>query len=221
MSPEPPTRLLLVRHGEAQVAVDRVVGGERTCTGLSELGRAQAERLAERWRSGFEPAVDVLCASTMPRARETADVLAPVLDLEPVLDAELVELRPGEADGVSWDEVAARFGTRDLDSDPFAPFSPGGESRAVFTHRVLTALAALARHHAGSSILVACHGGVIDVAMRHVLGLGLTARLDLWTRNCSVTEMVHAAREGEPRRWRLVRYNDCAHLAGLPASTQR
>jgi probable phosphoglycerate mutase len=168
-----------------------------------------------------EPPVDVLYASTMPRARETAEALAPVLEMEPVLDPDLVELRPGDADGLPWDDVVARLGVRDLDRDPFEPFAPGGESRAAFSHRVLTGLYALVRRHEGSSILVACHGGVVDVAMRHVFGLGLTARLDLWTRNCSVTELVHAGREGEPRRWRLVRYNDSAHLAGLPASTVR
>ena len=43
-----PTRLILVRHGESVATVNRVIGGPRTCAGLSELGRQQAERLRER-----------------------------------------------------------------------------------------------------------------------------------------------------------------------------
>ena len=36
-----PTRLVLVRHGESVATVDRFIGGVRTCTGLSDLGRQQ------------------------------------------------------------------------------------------------------------------------------------------------------------------------------------
>ncbi|MDY7100934.1 MAG: histidine phosphatase family protein [Actinomycetota bacterium] len=220
MSAPPATRLLLVRHGEAEVAVRRIVGGERSCTGLSELGRAQAQRLAERFAAGHEPPVDVLYASTLPRARETAEALAPVLGLDVLVESELVELRPGEADGLGWDEVTERFAP-DPDRDPFTPLAPGAESRAVFHQRALTALMELARRHDGATIVVACHGGVVDAALRYVLGLGLLAPLEVWTRNCSITEVALGGPAGERRRWRLVRYNDFAHLGGLPHATER
>ena len=45
---ETPTRLVLIRHGESNTTVARVLGGPRTCSGLSELGRRQAERLRDR-----------------------------------------------------------------------------------------------------------------------------------------------------------------------------
>ena len=35
----PPTTLVLIRHGESRTTVDRVIGGPRTCSGLSDLGR--------------------------------------------------------------------------------------------------------------------------------------------------------------------------------------
>ncbi|HVL02915.1 MAG TPA: phosphoglycerate mutase family protein, partial [Acidimicrobiales bacterium] len=70
------TRLLLVRHGESQAQVDRVVGGPTGCTGLSDLGRRQVIALAERWQdAGF--VADRLFSSTLPRAAETAELLAP------------------------------------------------------------------------------------------------------------------------------------------------
>ena len=43
-----PTRLILIRHGESRTTVDRVIGGPRTCSGLSDLGRRQTERLRDR-----------------------------------------------------------------------------------------------------------------------------------------------------------------------------
>ena len=39
------TRIVLIRHGESNVTVQRVLGGPRTCSGLSDLGKMQAERL--------------------------------------------------------------------------------------------------------------------------------------------------------------------------------
>jgi len=42
------TRIVLVRHGESIVTVNRVLGGPRTCSGLSELGKLQAARLRDR-----------------------------------------------------------------------------------------------------------------------------------------------------------------------------
>ncbi|HEX2064408.1 MAG TPA: histidine phosphatase family protein, partial [Acidimicrobiales bacterium] len=66
------TRLALIRHGEAKAALERVVGGQRGCTGLSERGRAQAEALRDRLARTGELTADVLLASTLPRAVETA-----------------------------------------------------------------------------------------------------------------------------------------------------
>lgn len=63
------TRVILVRHGESQVSVERLVGGPRSCVGLSDLGRLQAERLRDRWSKHPEMEADVVYASQYPRAR--------------------------------------------------------------------------------------------------------------------------------------------------------
>jgi probable phosphoglycerate mutase len=213
--PEPiTTRLLLVRHGESNVTVRQVVGGERTCDGLSPLGVRQADALRERFERGNEPTVDVLVATTLRRAAQTAEIIAPALgDLPVVIESELVEHRPGEADGVAFAEFGARFGMFDLRAEPDRPLAPGGESLQQFHDRVRVTLRALVAQHEGSTICVVCHGGVIDNAFRDLLGVGLTAPFDLWTLNTSLTEL--RLRDG---RWTLLRYNDAAHLEGLPAS---
>ena len=74
-----PTRFVLVRHGESVATVNRFIGGFRTCTGLSDLGRQQAERLRDRLARTGEVAGDRLYASNFARARETAEIIAPAL----------------------------------------------------------------------------------------------------------------------------------------------
>lgn len=212
----PTTRLLLVRHGESQAQVTRVVGGPTGCSGLSELGRRQVEALAERWKEG-PVAADRLLSSTLPRAMETAELLAPALGglaVEP--DAELCELHPGECDGQSWDDYQARYGV-DMRADPYAPLSPGGESVAEFLLRIGRALHRIAVEAAGATVVIACHGGVIDGSMVCFLGIApqRAADLDLRTANGALTEWLAELDEGQPLRWALRRYNDAAHLEAL------
>ena len=210
------TRLVLIRHGESQVFVDGVVGGLLTCNGLSDLGRRQAVALRDRLASTRELApVDVLVASTLPRAHETAQIISPAIGNLPVIEDEAVcELHPGEADGLSYDEFTAKYGWRDMEADPDLELSPGGESLSAFHRRVGSALTRIAEAHRDRTVVIACHGGVVDVGLRTLLGLGMVGGFDLHTENTSITEFEQVpAREGRAARWRLVRYNDASHLA--------
>ena len=209
--------MLLIRHGESEVTVKQIIGGELACTGLSPLGRSQAEALGTRWERGHEPKVDALWASTLPRAIETAELLAPSLGgLKVHTHSDLVERRPGEADGVGYEEFGSLFEWTG-DFHPHLPLAPGGESLAAFSYRTGQALYELVEGYPGTSMMVVCHGGVIDIAMRLFLGLGMTTHFMLWTLNTSITEFVST---DEPGMWRLVRYNDSAHLLGLPSRTE-
>jgi probable phosphoglycerate mutase len=224
------TRLLLVRHGESNVTVRQVVGGERTCDGLSPLGFQQADALRDRFARGAEPAVDVLLASTLPRAEQTARVIAPALgSLEVHADPDLVEHRPGEADGVRFVDFATRFGAFDPRDEPDRPLAPGAESLRQFYDRVQRVLAVIIDRHRGLSVCIVCHGGVIDNALRGLLGVGLHAPFDLWTLNTSITELRlrddgdrgdDRGDENGAARWTLLRYNDAAHIEGLPERTE-
>lgn len=209
------TRLLLVRHGESQVTVQRVVGGERSCTGLSPLGVRQSEALRDRLIAEGRTEFDAVISSTMPRALETAAIVADhlaVADIEQMPD--LVEHRPGAADGVAFADYRERFGAFDPRSEPDRPLAPGGESLNQFRQRVVGALFDLEQRYSGKSIVVFCHGGVIDIAFRELLRVGLTAPFDLWTLNTAMTEF-----HRQPQTWLLRRYNDAAHLNGLPHKT--
>ncbi len=192
----------------------RVVGGERTCTGLSPLGVRQAEALRDRFRREGPVHLDALITSTLPRAYETAAIVGSALDVEfSARDAELVEHRPGDADGVLFADFASRFPAFDLRAEPDRPLAPGGESLNEFHARVHAAFDRIEQQFAGGTVMVVCHGGVIDVMFRRCLGIGVAATFELWTLNTSITELLH----GE--RWVLRRYNDAAHLAGLPDKT--
>ncbi|HUS62564.1 MAG TPA: phosphoglycerate mutase family protein, partial [Acidimicrobiales bacterium] len=74
------TRLILVRHGSSEHQVRGVAGGPRGDTGLTDEGRAEVARAAERlarWPSAQGAPV---YTSTLPRARESGEILAGAID---------------------------------------------------------------------------------------------------------------------------------------------
>ena len=207
-----PSRLVLVRHGEATCSLEGVIGGVRGCTGLSPAGRAQVAALARRLeRSGELGPVAALYSSRVRRAVETAEILAPALggglDGGPipfVQDCGLCELHPGAADGLTWAEYARRFAEPDWDADPTTPLAPGGESWSGFVERASSALVALAAAHRDETVVVATHAGVIESAMLRLMPVDQgVVRLGLRTAHASLTVW-----ELGERRWLLQRYND-------------
>lgn len=220
MSTETPeTRLILVRHGESNVTVQGVFGGMKSCTGLSPLGQEQAARLRDRFAAGAESSIDEVWSSQMPRAMETAAIVNEAIGLDVQIDPGLEEFRPGVVDGMAYTAYLEEYGMPDQMADPYREIAQDGDSRATFFLRVGAALDRLATERAGRNVLVFCHGGVVDVAFRNLLGLHSEAPFQLHTINTSVTEFITTSHEPK-RQWRLGRYNDAAHLAGLPASTR-
>jgi probable phosphoglycerate mutase len=217
-SERPPTRVVLVRHGESNVTVRRVVGGPRTCDGLSELGVQQSERLRDRLAETGEITATHLISSAYPRARETAEIIAPALGLDVLVEPGFGEHDPGpECDGITFQDFVERFGMPDWESDPYAVTFPGGETIAEFDLRVGAAFSRTVLEHEGGTLVIVCHGGVIDGLMRTALRAARTGIFELHTKNTSLTEIVRL----RPDRWRLIRYNDAAHIAGLPPESAR
>jgi 2,3-bisphosphoglycerate-dependent phosphoglycerate mutase len=215
----PPTRLVLVRHGESVATVDRFIGGFRTCTGLSDLGRQQTERLRDRLARTGEIAADRLYASNFARARETAEIIAPALGgLDVVDEPGFGEHDPGpDCDGMTFSDFVDRFGSGHDWQNPFAESFPGGETIASFHHRVGAAAYGIVTRHAGETIVVSCHGGVVDALLRLFLRVPSTGGFEIRTTNTSLTEFLLAP----SGLWQMIRYNDSAHLAGLPIETER
>lgn len=203
------TRLLLVRHGEADCNVAGIVGGPRGCTGLTARGRAQADALAVRIEATheFDDAVAAY-SSVLARATQTAAIVTRSLGVRVRPDCDLCELHPGLADAMSWAEMIAAFGGADWDVDPTQPFAPEGESWSDFYYRCVGAFRRLSEVHPEGLVLLFVHGGVVEQAIKLATGAAAHARLRLRTEHCSLTEI-----EIDVDRVRLLRYNDRAPRA--------
>jgi 2,3-bisphosphoglycerate-dependent phosphoglycerate mutase len=212
------TNLYLIRHGESYANVDPhgPMGGMRGDRGLTPHGRMQAERLRDRLAATGEIRPDALLSSTLPRARQTAEIVASAFELSLIFDDDLQERRPGEGDGLTPAEMHARFGRVDDRREPLRPFAPGAESWADFTLRVARTLDRIQREYEGQAVLVFTHGGVIDTSFLILFGMPTLYVPDahFFTYNTAITHWQLGHRDGQDR-WRLVRYNDDLHTRDI------
>lgn len=215
------TRIVMVRHGESMAQEQRIVGGHEGCTGLSDRGRAQVAALRDRLVRTGELGDDVvLYASLMPRAIETAEILAPALGAPPVLrECDVCENHPGEGDGMSWDEFEARYPYPAGVWDPDHRRVPGGETWNEMKVRIARAIDGLVERHPGRTVVVATHGGPIVQAMLRFLAIDPSMqerRAWFSPENASITEFRHAVNPYQRTTldWEMARFNDHAHIVG-------
>lgn len=210
----PETRLVLIRHGESVAQVEGFLSGHDACTGLSDLGRSQVEALRDRLAATGELGhVDAVFTSLLERAIETTAILGPVLgDATPEQECAWCEIHAGDAEGLTWDEFRERYPAVGDIGDPFHSRAPGAESWAEFYVRAGARLRRIAHEHPGERVVVVCHGGIIGASFV-ALGdapIGGATTLTHETVNTSMTEWRFTGSD-----WRLMRYNDAAHLATL------
>jgi probable phosphoglycerate mutase len=202
------TRLVLIRHGQTDWNAELRLQGQRDVA-LNALGRRQAERLADAL---VGEGLSVVVSSDLDRALKTAQALAVPLGLPLVTDAGLRERGFGVLEGYTfgeieqrWPDQAARWRARD---EHFAP--DGGESLRDFYERCVGTVEQLAVRHAGHSIAIVCHGGVLDCLYRAAARIELGASRTWLLGNASINRLLHTA-----QGLVLVGWNDDAHLDGL------
>lgn len=186
------TLLYLVRHGETDWNAERRIQGS-TDIPLNDTGRRQAASTATLLdRRSF----DAVVASPLSRAFETGSIIAEHLGLAaPVAYPGLAERSYGEAEGLTNDEVLARYPHDDV---------PGRESRSALLARVTETLGEIAVRYDAGSVVVATHGAVIR-SIVNAAAPGTADRHSTPIRNGSV----HSFR-WDPERFHaeLVRFDD-------------
>jgi broad specificity phosphatase PhoE len=152
-------RFVLIRHGESTWNATGRWQGQGDPP-LSERGRAQAARLAEQL---VNEGIDVIVASDLARALETAAILANALGVATESDPRLRELDVGRWTGRTRDEIEERDGERlrRFERGISGARAGGGEARSDVRDRARRALLDYAGRYTGRCVAVVAHLGVI------------------------------------------------------------
>jgi probable phosphoglycerate mutase len=201
------TRLTAVRHGETAWNVDTRLQGQLDVP-LNSRGREQARLLAQALKD--EPP-QAIYSSDLQRARDTAQAVGAVVGLAVQEDAGLRERHFGIWQGqtyaeveAGWPELAERWRRRE---PAFGP--EGGETLQGFFERSVAAVSAIVQRHAGESVLIVSHGGVLDCLYRAATHLALDAPRTWQLPNTGINRLLCTA-----KGYSLVGWGDVHHLDG-------
>ncbi|MEO6795084.1 MAG: bifunctional RNase H/acid phosphatase [Mycobacterium sp.] len=182
------TRLLLLRHGQTELSVQRRYSG-RGNPALTDTGRQQADAAARylAQRGGIAAVI----SSPLQRCRETATAAAKLLRLDVTVDEDLTETDFGAWEGLTFAEAAQRdpeLHRRWLKDSSTNP--PGGESFDAVQKRVLQARDRVIAEHGGTTVLVVSHVTPIKTMLRLALDAGpaVLYRLHLDLASLSIAE---------------------------------
>lgn len=182
------TRLLLLRHGQTELSVQRRYSG-RGNPPLTTLGRQQADAAARY--VGSRGGVAAVISSPLQRCHDTATAAAKRLGLDVVVDDDLIETDFGGWEGLTFSEASEqdpdlhRRWLRDTSTEP-----PGGESFDHVDERVSRARDRIVAEYGGSTVLVVSHVTPIKLLLREALdaGPGILYRLHLDLASLSIAE---------------------------------
>jgi broad specificity phosphatase PhoE len=201
------TEVLLVRHGQQDYDVTGPVS-QMIDPPLSELGRTQARLVGEALST---LRIDHVYASPLRRARDTGDQIARHHRLEPIIVDDLQEVGvfrdvPPDKTPLEYIGRMALVGTRQrMVTEKSWDVYPFSESSHEFRRRVINAIEGIIATHPAERIAIACHGGVINAYIGHIIG----SKYDMFFRPAHTSVNIVAGADGIRALYSL---NDVRHL---------
>ncbi len=205
--------MLLVRHGEQQYRAN-IPLGEAIDAPLSELGWKQARAVGDR----LAPArIGAVYASPLQRAHNTGREIAKHHGLEPIVLEELREIdlwqTAPQDKGLLELYTAAELGEiyRGVSRTRKHSSWPHSEDPEAFKVRIVAALDKIVAENHGHRIAVACHGGVINAYLSHLLGSAFDHVVTVHHTSITVVRAADTRRE-------LLTINDYSHVMPFQSS---
>lgn len=213
--------LYLVRHGQSYVNLPDWTGEDLDMP-LTPIGEQQAEAVAQ-WIAEHVDA-GRLYASTLKRTQQTAQPISEKTGLEIVSDYRIREVGTNAPDGTALStELMDRYeegiwGTL----NPYDAITPNGENWMQFRTRIgvfiESIIAQFDNYNPKSpeaikdqTILIVCHGGVIEAFYEYVFEKGPWSVVSVITRNTGITHLEYRPMPQRPE-WRLHYHNRLEHL---------
>ena len=208
-------RIIFVRHGQSEGNLVRSFLGH-TDLPLTELGHKQAEATAAYLA---ETDIDMIYASDLKRAWQTAEHIAEAKDLCIIADPTLREIYAGEWENELFDELPKKFG-QDFSvwlNDIGNARCTGGESFVELYNRIIPEVQRIAKINDGLTVCIATHATPIRCVRLKAHGYGFDKAKELgWTCNASVTVV-----DVEDGNFTLINEHQYEHLGDLATGLPR
>lgn len=202
------TKIILVRHCEAQGNHERVFQGATDCD-ITERGERQLEALSERFRT---VEFDALYSSPLLRARRTAEAVNRHHGLPMAIEPGLREINAGHWEGKKWADFPRLYPdeARDWNLSPWNFAPEGGETMRQVYERITGTILDLAERERGRTVAAVSHGCAIRNLLCFAHGWPIERLNEVeWCDNTAVS-VLEVENDGTIR---ILLENDSSHLS--------
>lgn len=200
--------ITLLRHGESVGNAEKRHQGHANFP-LTKKGRQQAERLANYWLKN-EVYFDHAIASPLSRTKETAEILTAALGIDLNFDPVWIERNNGKLAGLLHEEALEKIPPPKF-TPLYHPVAETGESQWELYLRASVALNNLMSHEPGNYLVVS-HGGLLNMVMHAITGLGPRPNFQGPNFRFSNTGFTSLVYQPQNRGWTILGHNAQPHL---------
>ena len=179
--------MILMRHGQADNNVNRILVGRHIESHLTEYGKHQVLDTAKYLG---EISIDKVLVSPVVRTIETAEIVCEYLGLDYQIDERLYEIELGRLVGMNYEEIISKYGNLFLEfyTENEAALTPYGvESFASIKRRIKNILDEMAETYSDRNVLMISHLDPIKAAIAIILDLKPESLYKWQIRNASLT----------------------------------
>jgi len=202
------TRLIFVRHAEAEGNVDRLFHGWYDSK-ITEKGHKQAKKVAERL---VDIPIDIIYSSSLTRTLQTAQYIADIKQLPIIRTDKMKEINGGDWENKSFDDLPTLYPKENYtwENEPHLHQMPNGENTVEFYERLIKEVKSIISQNLGKNICIVTHGGAIRTMLCRFHGKTLEHMKNIyWHDNTSVTVVDY---DNENDEFEVLMEGDAEHL---------
>lgn len=157
------TRFCLVRHGQTDWNIEGRYQGQSDVP-LNTTGRVQATTLTLKLTG---QSFSAIYSSDLKRAKETAEIVAAMLNLPVSVDTRLREINQGDWEGQLAKDIQSQFTElwQEWKETPARIRPPNGESVDEVAHRIYAVLDEISIRYPSGLVLIVSHGLAIATVL--------------------------------------------------------
>jgi len=204
------TKVVIVRHAESIANTEGKYQGQTYDTDLSELGKKQAQALANRLKNY---GVKKIITSPLKRTHQTAKHVADLIGCGIEIDRQIIETNHGLWEGIHKDTIKTDYPELfDMwHSNPRDIIFPQGES---FFQTIERTLLFLEKTEFQSDTLVVTHDNILRAMISLINGSDVNSMWEIPLETAAIN-IFEVNRVNGKNLFHILKLNDVDHLSGI------
>jgi 2,3-bisphosphoglycerate-dependent phosphoglycerate mutase len=186
--------VILMRHGQAENNVNRILVGRHIESHLTDYGRQQVEDTARYLQN---VPIEKVYVSPVTRTVETAKIVSKILGISYEIDERLYEIELGKLAGMNYDDIIDKYGNLFLKFYAGADSmlsNYGVESFTAVKRRIKDLMDEIKETEHNKNVLMITHLDPIKAAISVLLDLKPEALFHWHIRNAALTILKHESK---------------------------